>query len=107
MCSSDLGLSMMEIPLSARVCALADVYDALTHKRAYKHAWTHEAAVTEIASLKGLQFDPSLVPAFLRVLERARADGAWVKAAGHDDVQSNSVIQARRMLVDAIEAAGT
>jgi len=101
------GLSMMEIPLSARVCALADVYDALTHKRAYKHAWTHEAAVTEIASLKGLQFDPSLVPAFLRVLERARADGAWVKAAGHDDVQSNSVIQARRMLVDAIEAAGT
>ncbi len=101
------ALSMMEIPMSARICALADVYDALTHKRAYKHAWTHEAAVTEIENLQGLQFDPSLVPAFLRVLERARVDGAWVKAAGHGDAQANSVIQARRMLVDAIEAAGT
>jgi putative two-component system response regulator len=58
------GLSGDEIPLRARIVALADVFDALTHKRPYKHAWPIDAAVAEIHRLRGLQFDPRVVDAF-------------------------------------------
>jgi HD-GYP domain-containing protein (c-di-GMP phosphodiesterase class II) len=52
------------IPLSARIMAIADVYDALTSSRVYKSAWSHEEAKSEIASLSGTQFDPQVVEAF-------------------------------------------
>lgn len=54
-----------EIPLSARIVALADVYDALTSKRPYKEAWSHEKAVEEIKQARGKQFDPHIVDVFL------------------------------------------
>ena len=54
-----------EIPLSARIVALADVYDALTSKRPYKDAWSHEEAVEEIKRARGKQFDPHIVDVFL------------------------------------------
>ena len=53
-----------DIPLSARIMAIADVYDALTSSRVYKSAWSHEEAKSEIASLSGAQFDPQIVEAF-------------------------------------------
>ena len=53
-----------EIPLPARIMAIADVYDALTNSRVYKRAWTHDEAVAEIAKGKGTQFDPDLIEAF-------------------------------------------
>jgi putative nucleotidyltransferase with HDIG domain len=52
------------IPLSGRIVALADVFDALTHERPYKDAWPASAAVAEIKRLRGRQFDPSVVDAF-------------------------------------------
>ena len=55
------------IPLSGRIVAVADVYDALTHDRPYKQAWPIDKAVTEIRRLSGLQFDPALVDAFNRL----------------------------------------
>jgi HD-GYP domain-containing protein (c-di-GMP phosphodiesterase class II) len=58
------GLEGEKIPLSARISALADVYDALTTKRPYKEAWSHEKAVEEIVSCSGSQFDPVLVDIF-------------------------------------------
>lgn len=60
------GLKGLEIPLSARIVALADVYDALTTKRRYKNAYTHERAVEIIESSSGTQFDPDLVIVFLQ-----------------------------------------
>lgn len=54
-----------DIPLSARVFALCDVYDALTSERPYKRPWTHEDAVAEVAAQSGKQFDPDVVAAFL------------------------------------------
>ena len=54
-----------EIPLSARLMALADVYDALVSKRVYKAGFTHQDAVAEIVAGKGTQFDPDVVDAFL------------------------------------------
>ena len=56
-----------EIPLSARIVALADVFDALTHKRPYKPAWPVDEAVAEIHRLRSLQFDPQVVDAFDRL----------------------------------------
>lgn len=59
------GTSGRDIPLSGRVVALADVFDALTHERPYKQAWEIDRAVAEIAAQAGRQFDPALVNAFL------------------------------------------
>ena len=55
-----------DIPLTARIAALADVYDALTTKRIYKDAMPHEASVAIIRQASGTQFDPAVVQAFLR-----------------------------------------
>jgi HD-GYP domain-containing protein (c-di-GMP phosphodiesterase class II) len=61
------GLKEQEIPLSGRIVALADVFDALTHTRPYKLAWSGDDAVSEICRLAGRQFDPAVVQAFLRL----------------------------------------
>ncbi len=53
-----------EIPLAARLMAVADVYDALTSKRVYKPALPHDEVVTIITSGRGTQFDPDVVDAF-------------------------------------------
>jgi putative two-component system response regulator len=59
------GLVGSRIPLSGRIVALADVYDALTSKRVYKSAMTHEMAKSIIVKDRGTHFDPDLVDAFL------------------------------------------
>jgi len=59
-----------EIPLSGRIVAIADVFDALTNVRPYKKAWTREEAVAEIVKQRGEHFDPQVVDAFQVVLER-------------------------------------
>lgn len=65
------GLKGEEIPLEARVMALADVYDALVSERVYKKAFSAEEARKIILEGSGTQFDPNLVPLFL---ECVRAD---------------------------------
>ena len=59
------GLKGEEIPLGARLVALADVYDALIHRRIYKPAFPHHLAVEQIAGLRGIQFDPEITDVFL------------------------------------------
>lgn len=59
------GLSGDAIPLEARILAVADVFDALTHERPYKKAWSVAEAVAEIARQSGTQFDPRVVEAFM------------------------------------------
>lgn len=56
----------MEIPLLARLVAVADTYDALTSTRPYRIRKTHEEAIEEIRAWSGRQFDPDMVEAFLR-----------------------------------------
>ncbi|MCP2014481.1 putative two-component system response regulator [Deinococcus sp. HSC-46F16] len=65
------GLSGEDIPLVARIVAVADVYDALTHRRAYKAAWPRAAALAELRAQSGQQFDPAVVREALRVLGTA------------------------------------
>ena len=59
------GLAGEEIPLCARIVALADCYDALTTRRPYKEPWSHERAIEYVAGMRGSQFDPEVVDAFL------------------------------------------
>ncbi|MEW6078871.1 MAG: HD domain-containing phosphohydrolase [Thermodesulfobacteriota bacterium] len=60
-----VGLTREEIPLAARIVAVADVYDALTSDRVYKKAISHEDAMDIIIKEKGRQFDPEIVDALL------------------------------------------
>ena len=59
-----------DIPIGARIMAVADVYDALVSRRPYKEPYTHKVAVDEIVKGRGTQFDPDVVDAFLSVAPR-------------------------------------
>ncbi len=69
------GLKADQIPLVSRIVAVADVFDALTHKRPYKDPWPIAAALREIEQLEGQQFDPQVVAALRRVIQ-AQLNGA-------------------------------
>ena len=69
------GLSGQEIPLCGRIVALADTYDALTSKRIYKDAFTHDKARSSIVKGRGTHFDPEVVDAFLVHEEKLVAIG--------------------------------
>lgn len=67
------GLSGDDIPVSARLMAVADVYDALISRRVYKAGMPHEQAVVIISEGKGSHFDPDMVDAFLELQDEFRA----------------------------------
>ena len=67
------GLKGEEIPLSARIMAVADVFDALTSKRVYKPAFTMDIALEMIREGKGTQFDPKCVEVFLEAIPEIEA----------------------------------
>ena len=70
------GLAGTDIPLSARVFAVVDVYDALTSQRPYRAAWTPEKALEYIRQESGKQFDPAVVEAFTSLVSSAPLAGA-------------------------------
>jgi putative two-component system response regulator len=61
------NLAGEDIPISGRIIAVADVFDALTHERPYKEAWSVDQAVQEIREQRERQFDPQVVDAFLEI----------------------------------------
>ncbi|MBN1587483.1 MAG: HD-GYP domain-containing protein [Candidatus Omnitrophica bacterium] len=64
------GLKDEKIHLGARVTAVADAYDAMTTQRPYNKVLTKEQAIAELKRCRGTQFDPKVVDAFVRILER-------------------------------------
>ncbi|MDP2783879.1 MAG: HD domain-containing phosphohydrolase [Sulfurimicrobium sp.] len=66
------GLKGSDIPLSARIAALADVYDALASKRCYKEAYDHARATEMILEEHGRHFDPDIADAFGRMEQEFR-----------------------------------
>jgi HD domain/CHASE2 domain len=67
------GLAGEDIPLVGRICAVCDVFDALTSNRPYKDAWPPNDAIEEIRSQSGRHFDPRLVELFLGLVSAADA----------------------------------
>ncbi len=89
------GLKGEKIPLSARIMALADMYDALISERVYKSGWDHEDAVTEILGRRGTHFDPVVVEAFA-----AERDRFQIIAQRHRDL-----MEEQKPFVEAIESS--
>ena len=69
-----LGVAGKSIPLAARMCAVADVYDTLVTDRPYRKAWSMEKALGELQSVAGTQLDPALVSCFEVVIRREAAN---------------------------------
>lgn len=80
------GLAGDDIPISARLMAIADVYDALISRRVYKEGMPHEKAVEIILQGKGQHFDPDMVDAFMELQEEFRSIAATY--ADNDDVMA-------------------
>lgn len=89
------GLKGEQIPLSGRIVAVADVFDALTHERPYKKAWPLDKAVAEIKAQSGRQFDPHLVAVFLSTV---KTEGLQ-NLARHLESTSTMLEQESRQLV--------
>lgn len=81
------GLAGDAIPVSGRIVALADVYDALTSKRVYKDAFSHELARSVLLRDRGTHFDPAVVDAF------AASESAMI-AAAHQHAEQRRLAQA-------------
>jgi putative two-component system response regulator len=96
------GLAGEAIPLSARLMAIADVYDALISRRVYKEPMPHATAVEIIADGRGSHFDPALVDAFLQLQEDFRAI-----ALRYEDKDENLAVleQRNRLFVDECSPA--
>jgi putative two-component system response regulator len=75
------GLAGDAIPLSARIVAVADVYDALTHARPYRGAWKRDRVIAELRRKTGTHFEPRVVQAFLDSVVPHRARKMVVSAA--------------------------
>lgn len=67
------GIKGEEIPLVGRICAVADVFDALSSERPYKEAWTFDKTLQEIRQLRGTHFEPKLVDIFMDIKKEVKA----------------------------------
>lgn len=98
------GLKGEDIPRTARILAVADVYDALTSSRSYRSAWTHERACEVIIKDRGTHFDPVVADAFLEVItsvveEMAReGDGPLILTETSGKASTNPADQAARAI---------
>ncbi len=91
------------IPLAARITALADVYDALTHPRPYKHAWTVEESLHEIASQRGRHFDAELTDLFLLLVPRLRREHGDLDAFLAVEAKKNDFVAKRAAVARALK----
>ena len=99
------NLTGERIPLEARICALADVYDALTNARPYKRAWPHRISIEQMMCESGTHFDPRLIKPFLKVLERHVGSTAVPPSTQLHlkDMEANGLLVSRRKLMAAVK----
>lgn len=95
------GLAGDAIPLAGRICAVADVFDALTSRRPYKTPWETEKAVALIRTQSGSQFDPDVVAAFLEVI-RERETVCLVRWTDDMSVGNLHIDEQHAILIDTI-----
>jgi putative two-component system response regulator len=99
------GLKGVDIPLTARITALADVFDALTHDRPYRQAWPVDAALIEIVSQRGKHFDPELTDLFLGLVSRLRREGINLDKFLGDAAHKSSFHQAKSKIWSSLKMA--
>mgnify|MGYP001550951305 CR=1 FL=1 len=92
----------MDIPKTARILAVADVYDAITSIRSYRQALSHERAVEMIVAESGTHFDPEVVDVFVTVIDRVvhemaeEGTGPLVRKTPNDGKDESKAIQAAK-----------
>lgn len=95
------------IPIHARIVALADVFDALTHGRPFSPPWPIDKALDEIRARKGTQFDPELTDVFLSLIEKLRNEhedlDEYLGRAGRNSPFLQARAKIRQMLADERE----
>jgi len=99
------GLAGTAIPVAARITAIVDVFDALTHVRPYKHAWPIAEAVQEIRSLRGIQFDPEVTDLFLELVPRLQREVGDLDVFLGAEAKHSPFIQARARIAAALKGA--
>jgi putative two-component system response regulator len=92
------GLAGVRIPLTARIVAIADVFDALTHGRPYAKPWPIDQAIAEIRRLSGHHFDPDICTPFVELILQIVATHQDIDAALTADAESSTFIVARRQI---------
>lgn len=106
-----------EIPLGARIIAVAEVYDSLISERCYRGGWPHKQAVEHIQQLSGTHFDPKVVDAFVQVQDKVEAIVHQLPCAGESDqglpsgtegfMAADVIAQASKELMSLFEIAET
>jgi diguanylate cyclase (GGDEF)-like protein len=105
-------LAGSDIPLGARIIAVAEVYEALTSDRCYRHGWPRQQAIDHIRKLSGQHFDPEIVAAFeaaeLRMAPRECISHSSPRAQdNHRECAADLIAQASRELVALFDIAET
>lgn len=96
------GISGSAIPLAARMVAVCDAYDALTHEKTYRRAFSSDEAIAEILRQKELQFDPALVDLFVPLIMRLRDERADLDAYLGEAARKTSLNVARQQLFESL-----
>jgi putative two-component system response regulator len=101
------GLIADAIPLAARITAIADVFDAMTHKRPYRGALPIDAALIEILSQRGKQFDPVLTDHFVALISRLQREnhqaGNTLDSLLGEAAKTSSFNQAKEKIWDSLK----
>lgn len=93
-----------DIPLAARITSLADVFDALSHKRPYKPAWPFDRCVRTIRELSGLQFDPRLCELFLDLInDLHKQHGSELDAYLGAEARRSPIVNANHLIDRVIQ----
>jgi hypothetical protein len=102
------GLKGEEIPLEARITAIADAYNAMIAVRPYREGYSHQAVLEEIKRNAGAQFDPDLVEKFLQMIEDFGLDEDSITFSDQTSLQQNTItlqyMQRDRPFVTDIDA---
>jgi len=96
-------LSGTGIPIAARITAIVDVFDALTHIRPYKPAWPVSQAMHEIRTLRGVQFDPDVTDLFMQLVPRLQREVGDLDAYLGAEAKNSPFIQARAKIARALK----
>jgi putative two-component system response regulator len=91
------------IPIAARITAIVDVFDALTHVRPYKPAWPVSQAMHEIRTLRSVQFDPDVTDLFMQLVPRLQREVGDLDEYLGAEAKNSPFIQARAKIARALK----
>jgi putative two-component system response regulator len=99
------GLAMEAIPEVARIVALADSFDAMTHDRPYRKAMSVENTLSEMNAAAGTKFDPGMTDTFAALVARLREEHSDLDAFLGAEAQESPFIRARKKISEALQQA--